>query len=185
MTSPARKGRVESAWLGVRSLLWTLLLPGMVAGYLPWRFFGLREVRLDPGDPLHLAGVVTMAVGAALLGACIWEFAHSGRGTLAPIDAPRELVVRGLYRYVRNPMYLSVATILLGELLLTRSPALLAFAAAWFLLVNLMVIGYEEPALRRRFGDSYRRYTRAIGRWLPSLRPGAKHSNERNAGTES
>jgi protein-S-isoprenylcysteine O-methyltransferase Ste14 len=69
-------------------------------------------------------------------------------------------------------MYLSVATILLGELLLVRSTTLLAFAAIWFLIVNLFVIGYEEPTLRRRFGDSYQRYFNAVGRWLPSLRAG-------------
>ena len=164
--------RLESAWLAVRSVLWTLLLPGVVAGYLPWRFFGLREARLDLGDPLHLVGLLAIAAGAALLGACIFEFARYGRGTLAPMDAPRELVVRGLYTYVRNPMYLSVATVLLGEFFLTRSRSLLAFGAIWFLIVNLFVIGYEEPTLRRRFGDSYRRYASTVGRWLPSFRAG-------------
>jgi protein-S-isoprenylcysteine O-methyltransferase Ste14 len=149
-----------------------VLLPGLVVGYLPWRFFGLRQARLDLGNPLHLVGLLAITLGAALLGACIWEFAHYGRGTLAPMDAPRELVVRGLYRYVRNPMYLSVATILLGELLLTGSLSLLAFAAIWFVIVNLFVIGYEEPTLRRRFGDSYQRYSESAGRWLPSVRAG-------------
>jgi protein-S-isoprenylcysteine O-methyltransferase Ste14 len=67
-------------------------------------------------------------------------------------------------------MYLSVATILLGEFLLTRSRALLGYGAAWFVLVNLFVLGYEEPTLRRRFGESYARYCRAVGRWLPRLR---------------
>ncbi len=77
----------------------------------------------------------------------------------------------GLYRYVRNPMYLSVATILLGELLLTRSTGLLIFAAVWFVIVNLFVIGYEEPYLRRRFGASYERYVASVRRWLPRFRP--------------
>jgi protein-S-isoprenylcysteine O-methyltransferase Ste14 len=169
---PLGRSRLESAWLAVRSLVWALLLPGLVVGYLPWRFFGLAEARLDLRDPLHLVGLLVIALGVALLGACIWGFAHYGRGTLAPMDAPRELVVRGLYRYVRNPMYLSVATILLGELLLTRSLPLLAFAASWFLIVNLFVIGYEEPTLHRRFGDSYQRYSESAGRWLPSVRAG-------------
>jgi len=95
----------SSVWLAFRSLVWAALLPGLVAGYVPWRFFGL---------------------GAALLAGCIWEFARSGRGTLAPVDPPRELVVRGLYCYVRNPMYLCVTTVLVGELLLTGSRALFA-----------------------------------------------------------
>ena len=169
MSAPRRPG-LDAVWLGLRSLLWTVLLPGMVAGYLPWRFFGLSAARVDPRDPTHLLGLLVAATGAVLLGACIWEFARSGRGTLAPLDPPRELVVRGLYRHVRNPMYLSVALILIGELLLTRSRALLVFAGAWFVVVNLFVMGYEEPALRRRFGDSYRRYTERVGRWVPTLR---------------
>jgi protein-S-isoprenylcysteine O-methyltransferase Ste14 len=143
----------------------------MVVGYVPWRFFGLRSVRLELGNPSHVGGVLAVALGAALLGACIWEFARSGRGTLAPVDPPRELVVQGLYRYVRNPMYVGVATILLGELLLAPSRPFLSFVALWFVAVNLFVIGYEEPALRRRFGDSYARYTKAVRRWVPSLQP--------------
>ena len=94
----------------------------------------------------------------ALLGACVVEFARSGRGTLSPVDPPRHLVVRGLYRYVRNPMYLSVTAILLGEVLLTRSSALAIYWAVWFAVVNLFVIAYEEPWLRGRFGDSYAEY---------------------------
>jgi protein-S-isoprenylcysteine O-methyltransferase Ste14 len=162
--------RLATVWLAARSLLWTLLLPGVMAGYLPWRFFGLSQVRIRPGDPVDLLGVLAIAVGAALLGTCIFEFARSGRGTLAPVDPPKELVVQGLYRYVRNPMYLSVATIHIGECLLTRSAPMLEFAAGFFVAVNLFVIGYEEPALRRQFGDSYERYAQRVGRWLPSFR---------------
>src|SRR6185503_16851472 len=98
MKSPA-PSRLASAWLAVRSLLWAVLLPGVVAGYLPWRFFGLREARLDLGNPLHLGGLLAIVAGTVLLGACILEFARHGRGTLAPVDAPRRLVVQGLYRY--------------------------------------------------------------------------------------
>jgi protein-S-isoprenylcysteine O-methyltransferase Ste14 len=147
-----------------------VLVPGVVAGYLPWRFFGLSRVRLDLLKPLHLIGIVCVGLGAALLAACIWEFARSGRGTLAPVDAPRALVVQGLYRYVRNPMYLSVATIGAGELLLVQSRALLLYWTAWFIVVNLFVIAYEEPTLRQRFGPSYERYTHEVGRWLPRFR---------------
>jgi protein-S-isoprenylcysteine O-methyltransferase Ste14 len=158
-----------SVWLGVRSLLWTVLLPGLLAGYVPWRFFGLAEVPLDAGDPIQLLGLLSSATGAALLAACIWEFARSGRGTLAPVDPPRELVVRGLYRYVRNPMYLGVTAIVLGEALVAQSRALLLYWAVWFLAANLFVQGYEEPTLRRRFGASYEAYARRVRRWLPRL----------------
>ena len=168
MTLPGR--RWSSVWLAVRSIAWAMLLPGFFAGFVPWSFFGLAHVRLDPLDPLHLLGLGSIGLGGALLVTCIWEFARSGRGTLAPLDPPSQLVVRGLYRYVRNPMYLSVTTIVLGELLLTRSLALLTYWAIWFAAVNLFVIGYEEPTLRRRFGASYVRYSQTVGRWIPTFR---------------
>jgi protein-S-isoprenylcysteine O-methyltransferase Ste14 len=156
--------------LAVRSLAWTVLLPGLFAGYLPWRYFGLADVQVNLQNPLHLVGLLCIGLGVVLLGTCIWEFARTGRGTLAPVDPPRELVVRGLYRYVRNPMYLSVTVIVLGELLLTWSRPLLVYWALWFVAVNLFVIGYEEPTLRRRFGAAYERYTQRVGRWLPRFR---------------
>jgi protein-S-isoprenylcysteine O-methyltransferase Ste14 len=79
--------------------------------------------------------------------------------------------VCGLYRYVRNPMYLSVTTIVGGEWLLVRSPALLIYVMIWLLVVNLFVIGYEEPTLRRRFGTAYESYARHVNRWVPRLPP--------------
>jgi protein-S-isoprenylcysteine O-methyltransferase Ste14 len=163
----------SSVWLAFRSLLWAAVLPGLFAGYVPWAYFGLGHVQLDPTSLAHLAGLLCVGIGAALLGACILEFARSGRGTLAPVDPPRELVVQGLYRYVRNPMYLSVTAIVLGELLLTGSRALLVYWLIWFSAVNLFVIGYEEPALRRRFGASYERYTQQVSRWLPTFHSGS------------
>ena len=104
-----------------------------------------------------------------LLTICIVEFARSGRGTLSPADPPKTLVVAGLYRFVRNPMYLSVALILAGELLLTRSRSLLIFALAWFTMVNIFVLAYEEPRLRTLFGASYQAYCRQVPRWLPRI----------------
>jgi len=160
---------MSSLWLGLRSLLWAAALPGIVAGYVPWRYLGLGQVRIAWRDPVQLLGILLAALGVGLLATCIWEFARRGRGTLAPVDPPRQLVVQGLYRFVRNPMYVSVATILLGELLIARSAALTVYCAGWLALVNLFVIGYEEPALRRQFGESYERYTKTVGRWIPRL----------------
>jgi protein-S-isoprenylcysteine O-methyltransferase Ste14 len=164
---------VSAAWLGLRSLFWTVAFPGLLAGYLPWRYFGVRDVVIRWNDPLHLLGLASVAAGTILLLTCIWEFAHRGRGTLSPADPPTRLVVRGFYRYVRNPMYLSVTAIVLGEVLLTRSGGLLLYWALWFTAVNLFVIGYEEPALRRQFGSEYERYSRRVGRWLPQW-PGSE-----------
>jgi len=160
--------------LGLRSLLWAALLPGLFAGYVPWRFFGLSEVRLQVANPAHLLGLAVIGVGTALLGACIWQFARTGRGTLSPVDPPTTLVVQGLHRYVRNPMYLSVTAIVLGEVLLTLSTALLWYWVVWFLAANIFVRAYEEPTLRRQFGPAYDEYTRRVGRWLPRLGSGRR-----------
>jgi protein-S-isoprenylcysteine O-methyltransferase Ste14 len=155
--------------LALRSLFWTLAFPGFFAGFLPWRYFGLSAVDVDWRNPLHMVGVLTGALGAALLIACIVEFARRGRGTLSPADPPKELVVQGLYRYVRNPMYLAVSTIVLGEVMLTRSTDLFIYWVIWFLCANIFVRAYEEPTLRRQFGEPYEHYARNVGRWIPRL----------------
>jgi protein-S-isoprenylcysteine O-methyltransferase Ste14 len=169
----------SSLGLLLRSLLWTLLIPGLFAGYVPWRYFGLRNVRLDPGDPLHWSGVAGIVVGALLLAFCILEFARSGRGTLSPADPPRALVIRGLYRHVRNPMYLSVTLIVLGEVLLTRSGGLFIYWVIWFAAANIFVRVYEEPTLRRQFGSAYDHYTAGVPRWRPRVRPWRQGSTPR------
>ena len=152
----------------LRSLFFTILLPGTVTVLIPWRIVS-REGRLPlrVESPWQYLALVPVAVGTAILARCIWEFASRGRGTLAPIDPPRRLVVTGLYRYVRNPMYVGVLTVLLGEAALFRSVALLEYAAVFFVIANVFVLLYEEPALRRRFGESYEHYCRAVHRWIP------------------
>ena len=116
---------------------------------------------------LRWPGVPLIVFGAVVLARCIWEFAATGGGTLAPVDPPKRLVVRGLYRYVRNPMYVGVSLILLGEAIVFWSLGLLVYAATYFVLVNIFVMAYEEPALRKQFGQSYVRYCRRVDRWLP------------------
>jgi protein-S-isoprenylcysteine O-methyltransferase Ste14 len=158
-------------WLVLRALFWTLVMPGTFGFFLPWALFGLDAVVIDVANPRHLIGLLCIAAGTILLLACIWEFASRGRGTLSPVDPPKHLVVSGLYRFVRNPMYVSVTTIVFGEALLALSRGLLVYWVIWFAVVNLFVIGYEEPALREQFGGDYERYTRAVGRWVPRLSP--------------
>jgi protein-S-isoprenylcysteine O-methyltransferase Ste14 len=163
---------MTAALLALRSLLWTILLPGVVAGFVPWRYFGLSHAKVDSSDPLDFLGLACATTGVLLLAACIFEFARSGRGTLSPVDPPRHLVVRGLYRSVRNPMYLAVTLILLGEAAILHSADLVAYWACFFVVANLFVIGYEEPYLRSRFGVSYEAYTQQVGRWIPRSRSG-------------
>src|SRR5688572_10002337 len=91
----------SSVGLALRSVAWAAVLPGFFAGYAPWRYFGLRDVDFAALGPAQLPALLCVGAGAALLAACIVEFARSGRGTLSPLDPPRTLVVRGLYRYVR------------------------------------------------------------------------------------
>ena len=178
--------RGSSIGLVFRSLLWTIVLPGFFALYLPWRLVRPQRAQVDPTVSAQLVaysfglaallGLLLVVVGVVLLATCIFEFARSGKGTLSPVDPPRHLVVRGLYRYVRNPMYLSVTMIVFGQVLLTGSWVLLGYWAVWFLVANLFVIFYEEPTLRRLFGASYEEYTRRVGRWIPTVRPYARQS---------
>ena len=147
----------------------TVLFPGTVAGYIPYRYFFPSKI---PGPDewrwYQYLAIAFIAVGLAVLLRCIWEFAHHGRGTLAPFDEPRKLVVRGLYRYVRNPMYVGVVTILLGEAWFFWSRSLLLYAGLFFVAANVFVMGYEELRLRSKFGDEYELYCDAVGRWIPS-----------------
>jgi protein-S-isoprenylcysteine O-methyltransferase Ste14 len=155
--------------LALRSLFYTIIIPGTVTVLVPYLIISGRGERIaEPWGLLQVLGLVAGVLGATILLRCIWEFMVTGRGTLAPVDPPTQLVVRGLYRYVRNPMYLGAFTLLLGEAALFESSAVLLYAVAWFAIVNLIVHFYEEPVLRHRFGDSYERYVRSVNRWLPS-----------------
>jgi protein-S-isoprenylcysteine O-methyltransferase Ste14 len=154
-------------WLTLRSVAWTIVIPGFVTLYIPWSFFGLSAASFVATGPRQLLGLLFAAVGAVFLLVCIWEFVAYGRGTLSPVDPPTTLVVRGLYRYVRNPMYLSVLVLLVGEGLLTRSLGLFEYTLGWFIWINFVVLLYEEPALSRTFGASYLAYSATVSRWVP------------------
>ncbi|MGB2714096.1 MAG: isoprenylcysteine carboxylmethyltransferase family protein [Vicinamibacterales bacterium] len=162
-------------FLALRALLFLILIPGTVAGYFPLQIVQATtpalKVRFSASSVLSSC---LIAVGVFVLLRCVWDFFASGRGTLAPFDPPRSLVVTGLYRFTRNPMYNGVLAVLLGEAWLFRSTSLLQYAAAVFVLFNLVVLVYEEPVLESQFGDSYRAYRRAVPRWGFTARPYAE-----------
>ena len=112
-------------------------------------------------------GALPVLIGVVIYFLCAWDFTFAGRGTPAPIDPPKELVVRGLYRYIRNPMYVGILSILLGEALLFTSQRLFAYTAVAFIFYFLVVVFYEEPILKQKFGESYRRYCKSVPRWIP------------------
>jgi protein-S-isoprenylcysteine O-methyltransferase Ste14 len=161
---------VSSWWVALRAVLWSVLFAGTVGGYVPWRFFGVTPGSIRPATPTGVAGLVLFAAGAAVL-ACIGEFVTRGRGTPAPMDPPRALVVHGPYRVVRNPMYTGMVLALLGELGLAPSWGLAAYIVAWWSMIHLLVVLYEEPTLRQKFGAAYERYTHEVGRWWPKRVP--------------
>jgi protein-S-isoprenylcysteine O-methyltransferase Ste14 len=166
-----RMNRTDSFMLLLRSVFFTFLLPGTVTVLIPYWIISSRGAdTLSNHHPLRYFGFPLIGIGATGLLWCIWEFFSEGRGTLAPVDPPKHLVVRGLYRYVRNPMYVSVLTILIGEAIFFMSAQLLIEAGVFFVLAYLFVAGYEEPTLRRKFGESYERYLQTVGRWIPRYR---------------
>jgi len=159
-------------FLALRALLFVLLLPGTIAGYVPYRMLHARNLLRLPDLSLSSAAAGALAlVGAAVLLRCVWDFFAAGQGTLAPVDPPRRLVVRGLYRITRNPMYNGVVALLLGEAWLFGSVALVEYAGAVFVAFHLFVVLYEEPTLAARFGDSYREYRKHVPRWGFTVHP--------------
>jgi protein-S-isoprenylcysteine O-methyltransferase Ste14 len=152
--------------LAVRSAAFVILMPGTVVGYLPYRILERSGGAAAPRWSVSsVCAAALFALGLAVLLRCVWDFAAAGRGTLAPIDPPRRLVVRGLYRFTRNPMYNGVLAALGGEAWFFRSLPLLEYALAVFALFHLFVVAYEEPALGKRFGEAYVDYRRAVPRW--------------------
>ena len=155
----------------LRSIFFTFLQPGTVTVLIPyWLISSRRAGTFSNHQALRYLGLPLIVIGAARLLWSIWKFFSEGRGTISPIDPPKHLVVRGLYRYVRNPMYVAVVTTLIGEAIFFISAPVLIEAGVFFVLANLFVAFYEEPALRRQFGESYERYLQTVGRWIPRYR---------------
>jgi protein-S-isoprenylcysteine O-methyltransferase Ste14 len=161
--------RERSALFG--SAVFTVLVPGVVAGVVPWALTGWRPASPAWSAPVCVAGAALVLAGAAVLLPSILRFAVEGLGTPAPVAPTRHLVVGGAYRYVRNPMYLAVLATIVGQALWLGRPVLLGYAAAFLATVAAFVRLYEEPVLRRTFGAEYEAYARAVPRWWPRRRP--------------
>lgn len=156
-----------------RTVVYASLFIGLLLVFLPARLLGWSGAGAPPDlGPGQAAGMVAAAVGGALALWCIFTFVFLGQGTPAPFDPPRRLVVRGPYRFLRNPMYLGAGAALAGAALFYGSPALMAYAAAFLLAMHAFVVAYEEPTLRSTFGAEYERYCREVRRWWP----GRKHA---------
>jgi protein-S-isoprenylcysteine O-methyltransferase Ste14 len=154
----------------LKTLIFMAVAPATVTIYLPYALLTSSHAP-QPGS-LRYLGLLPIIVGAVAECWCARDFAIKGRGTPAPFDPPKELVARGLYRRVRNPMYVGVMTILAGESLFFASRTLVVYALAVFVWFNIFVLLHEEPTLRRKFGEAYERYCEAVPRWLPLLKAG-------------
>jgi protein-S-isoprenylcysteine O-methyltransferase Ste14 len=153
--------------IALKTLIFTILVPGTVAFIIPWLIRGQTPpVEMLSPSP-WLLGLLPLLVGVTLYLWCAGAFTFIGKGTPAPIDAPVYLVRSGPYRWVRNPMYLGVLAIIVGQAILFRSVALIGYALLVWLIVHLFVVSVEEPSLRRQFGEGYEAYIRAVPRWLP------------------
>ena len=151
----------------LRALLAFLILPGMVAIVVPPLL-----ASLDPwkhGE--FLPGALLMLVGATLLVWCVRDFYVSGKGTLAPWNPPKKLVVVGFYRHLRNPMYVGVITLVIGWSLYFGSPILGLYAVILAVVFHIRVVVNEEPWLESQFGNEWRQYSAEVGRWFPRLKP--------------
>jgi protein-S-isoprenylcysteine O-methyltransferase Ste14 len=160
-----------NALLLFKNLVFTVVIPGTFGVYIPMAIARGTGARASGVGLFWLLGFGLLILGSLIYLICVMEFAVRGRGTPAPIDAPKRLVVTGLYQYVRNPMYVGVLSVVLGWTFLSKSPELLGYAALLALCFHAFIRLYEEPALRKLFGEEYERYTATVGRWLPR-RPG-------------
>jgi protein-S-isoprenylcysteine O-methyltransferase Ste14 len=150
----------------LKNILFTVVVPGSVTVLVPYLLLAEGYTRLAFG-PARYIGLPFVGLGIMLYGWCLWHFTVSGRGTPLPLDPTEALVVQGPYRWVRNPMYVAVVTTLLGEAVFFEAQALFVYAAGVFTAFHLFIVLYEEPTLRRQFGDAYRRYRNEVSRWFP------------------
>lgn len=153
--------------LYLKSALFAVVSQGVFAVLVPLLLAGDRYFAAGPA--VVVAGLL-FTLGVAVYARCAWDFVRFGRGTPSPMDAPRRLVTRGLYRHVRNPMYLAVLAVIAGWAVLFGSIAVAIYGAAIFAFLSASLRFYEEPRLARQFGKEYEEYRNRVGRWLPRMR---------------
>ncbi|MBV4357998.1 methyltransferase family protein [Pinibacter aurantiacus] len=154
--------------LFLRNLFFTILQPGVVAGLVPYFIIRdkISEILSLPFAWFHFLGILIFAIGLFITLHCITRFAIDGKGTLSPADPTKKLVIRGLYKYTRNPMYVGVMLILIGEAIFFASFRLLMYSGIVFSAFTLFVIYFEEPRLKRDFGEEYAEYRKRVRRWI-------------------
>jgi protein-S-isoprenylcysteine O-methyltransferase Ste14 len=157
----------------IRAVTYAALFIGFVLVYLPARFLSWSGIvaPATTGTP-QVAGMIMVTIGTVIALWCVFTFVFIGKGTPAPFDPPKKLVIRGPYRFVRNPMYLGAGMTLAGVALFYKSLPIFIYTGTFFLITHLFVMLYEEPTLRRTFGDEYEVYFGRVSRWLP--RPSKK-----------
>lgn len=152
----------------VRAVTYAVLFIGLVLVFVPSRILARAAVPRPAGfGGPQIVGTIIGTAGAVLAVWCILTFAVAGKGTPAPFDPPRRLVVRGPYRYVRNPMYIGAGLALAGAAVAYQSLQLFAYVGLFLVATHVFVLAYEEPTLRRSFGGEYRAYCDRVGRWWP------------------
>ena len=157
-------------WIFIRALTYASLFIGFLLVFLPARVLSWSGITPVPVIGVwQVVGMVVAGVGAAIAVWCILAFVIVGRGTPLPLDPPRRLVVRGPYRFVRNPMYVGAILALAGAALVYMSLPLLTYAILFGLAMHVFVIVSEEPTLRQKFGKDYEDYCGQVGRWWPKL----------------
>jgi protein-S-isoprenylcysteine O-methyltransferase Ste14 len=154
-------------WLLLKTAVFVAIVPGTVAVYVPYLITGrMLFEQMASASGWHLAGWLLAVFGCALAIYCVIDFVSRGRGTPAPLDPPRKLVVKGAYSFTRNPMYIAVSSFVFGLAVLTGSWALVLYGTGLSILFHFFVVYYEEPGLKKRFGSSYEEYCRTVSRWF-------------------
>ena len=153
----------------LKTLIFTIVMPGTVGVIIPLLLLQGSDDLVLAIPSVWMLGLLPMLLGASLYLWCAGAFTFIGKGTPAPIDAPKNLVVQGPYRWVRNPMYVAVLSVVLGEAMLFHSLMLVGYAVLFWVIVHSFVVLVEEPSLQAQFGASYEAYRRTVPRWIPRI----------------